>query len=198
MNARRLSEGWIVVAFLFASACIGPSPQASEPGGVPDASPSMDNAYVRTCEEAVFGDLGEHWRRGELAAGPVVFVGLSGWADESENNFLPKDAEGHYAGAKVLVVVKGGAVATVAIPASERPFVSLHYDPSKFKMLNLYLVSEGDTAVTFQACPDSWTQFNGRFIVAGARCSAIEITASPHEEPQRMVASFANGPCAPA
>jgi hypothetical protein len=165
---------------------------------VPDPSPSMDDAYVRACEEAVFGDLGEHWRRGELSAGPVVFVGLSGLADESGTSFMSLDEEGHYEGAKVLVVVRSGAVATVAIPPSERPFVSLHYDPARFKMLNRYLVSEGDSAVTFQACPDTWTQFNGRFIVAGARCSAIEITTSPNEVPERMVVSFGNGKCAAA
>jgi hypothetical protein len=128
----------------------------------------------------------------------VVFVGLAGVANESETSFLPLDQEGHYEGAKVLVVVRSGAVATVAIPPSERPFVSLHYDPAKFKMLNRYLVSEGDGAVTFEACTDRWTQFNGRFIVAGARCTGIDITTSPNQEPRRLVVSFGKGKCAAA
>jgi hypothetical protein len=197
MNARRFLNGWIAVAFVVATTCTGSSPRESVLDGDRDPSP-IDDSYIRTCDEAVFGDLGQHWRRGEITVGPVVFVGLAGWANASETSFLPLDDEVNYEGAKVLVVVKSGAVATVAIPPSESPFVSLHYDPAKFKMFNRYLVSEGDSAVTFQACPDRWTQFNGRFIVAGARCSPIEITGSPNEEPERMVVSFGKGKCAAA
>jgi hypothetical protein len=197
MKAKRLSNQWIVVAVLLASGCVGSSTQTSELDAGRAPSPVHD-PYVRTCGEAVLGDLGQDWRRGELAVGPVVFVGLSGLANDSEASYLSQDEEGYYEGAKVLVVVRGGAVATVAIPPSERPFVSLHYDPAKFKMLNRYLVSEGDSAVRFEACQDRWTQFNGRFIVAGGRCSAIDVTATPNEEPQRAVVSFANGACATA
>ena len=59
-------------------------------------------------------------------------------------------------------------------------------------------VAEEHAAVTFHACPASeelpYTQFNGGFMVAGARCVEVEITIEGRSEPLVLPIPF-GAPC---
>jgi len=132
----------------------------------------------------VYGDLGSGWRKDALAAGPIAFLGLGAPAAD----LAP--VEGKYRGLKVLAVVDQGMEVTVSISPPDVGHVALLYDQSAFRDDGLYALSDGDRAVTFQACAegespfkrfgvaDGPTQFNGGFIVDGPRCVTLEVASS--------------------
>ena len=129
--------------------------------------------------------------------GPIGFLYPGGYAD-SRPRLFSRNAEG-YSAQKVLVVVEPGAVVTVAIAPTATGASSLLYDPSRFNDTNRYEVSDGESAVTFQACGKGGThvtQFNGGFIVAGPRCVPLEISTANDGTPRRRVLSFGKGDCA--
>jgi hypothetical protein len=166
--------------------------EAPSPGPVP-------GAFVRTCETRVSGGLGPGWRedRSAVVVGPIGFLYPGGYAD-SRPRLFSRNAEG-YSAQKVLVVVEPGAVVTVAIAPTATGASSLLYDPSRFNDTNRYEVSDGESAVTFQACGKGGThvtQFNGGFIVAGPRCVPLEISTANDGTPRRRVLSFGKGDCA--
>lgn len=98
-------------------------------------------------------------------------------------------------------MVENGAVVTVTIARSARPRVSLLYEPS-LSTGGRAGVGEGDHRVTFQACRESEspfavreTQFNGAFIVAGARCVPLHIRVNDEPRTRRVAFSFGAGHC---
>jgi hypothetical protein len=151
--------------------------------------------HVRTCATRVSGALGDDWRDESVIVGSLALVGLSEFSEQPPADFEPRD--GRYIGTKVLAVVEGGAVVSVVVPEAERKHVSLIYDISKWRSDNLYAVSDGDLAVTLDACTETrTTQFNGGFVVAGARCSELDVYNGEHPDPERVVVSFGVGTCA--
>jgi hypothetical protein len=145
-------------------------------------------AFVRTCEASVYGTLDDPtWRKHSVIAGPLVFYSADQYAEQPASLFAPIPAEnGHYAGQKLLVFVRRGAVATVIVPESQRRYAALLYNPADFNDSNEYRIEDGESAVTFKACKkgeaspvggplNAMTQFNGGFIVAGVRCVPLEV-----------------------
>jgi len=56
--------------------------------------------------------------------------------------------------------------------------------------------------VTFRSCPPEQTppgaggtQFNGGFLVAGARCATLEVSTPQWRTPRRVTVSFGAGRC---
>jgi hypothetical protein len=145
-------------------------------------------AFVRTCEAGVYGTLDDPtWRKHSVIAGPLVFYSADQYAEQPASLFAPVPAQnGHYAGQKLLVFVRRGAVATVIVPESQRRYAALLYNPADFNDSNEYRIEDGESAVTFKACKkgeaspvggplNAMTQFNGGFIMAGVRCVPLEV-----------------------
>ena len=164
----------------------------------PPAGPA--GAFVRTCESSVYGDLGDGWRTQSVVVGPLAFVALRAAATQPAVDF--RRWGGRYQGLKALAVVKAGATVTLTVPAAERRHLSLLYDPGAWKEDNQYRLADGDTAVTFQSCQPEQTplgadgtQFNGGFLVAGARCATLEVSTPQWRTPRRVTVSFGAGRC---
>jgi hypothetical protein len=168
----------------------------------PAGQPASRSArpFVRTCESSVYGDLGDGWRKQSVVVGPLAFVALRYAATQPSADFRRRG--GHYQGLKVLAVVEAGATVTLTVPAAERRHLALLYDPAAWKEDNRYRLGDGDTAVTFQSCPPEQTppgadgtQFNGGFLVAGARCATLEVATPAWRTPRRVTVSFGAGRC---
>jgi hypothetical protein len=166
-------------------------------------------AFVRTCEAGVYGTLDDPtWRKHSVIAGPLVFYSADQYAEQPASLFAPVPAQnGHYAGQKLLVLVRRGAVATVAVSETERRHAALLYNPADFNDSNEYRIEDGESAVTFKACKkgeaspvggplNAMTQFNGGFIVAGARCLLLEVLVRGKQRTIPVTLSFGAGRCA--
>jgi hypothetical protein len=178
-----------LLAFLAIVACTGPGtggPSRSEPGS---PVPGFE-LFVRTCESSVSGDLGAGWRRGEAAAGPIVFVAASGYANDPRRLFsAPGDRATIH---KVLVVVEGGGAVEVSV---DHPDAALAYDPAKWGQRNRMRLEAGDPRVRFEPCPGPRsTQFNGGFLVRGPTCVPVEVQGQ-EGTPAFATLSFGSGDC---
>jgi hypothetical protein len=166
-------------------------------------------AFVRTCEAGVYGTLDDPtWRKHSVIAGPLVFYSADQYAEQPASLFAPVPAQnGHYAGQKLLVLVRRGAVATVAVSETERRHAALLYNPADWNNRNEYRIGDGESAVTFKACKkgetapvggplNAMTQFNGAFVVAGVRCLPLEIRVRGQQQTIPVTLSFGAGRCA--
>jgi hypothetical protein len=166
-------------------------------------------ALVRTCEMSVYGTLdAPAWEKHSIIAGPLVFYYADQYAEQPASIFAPVPAQnGHYAGQKLLLLVRRGAVATVIVPESQRRYAALLYNPADFNDSNEYRIEDGESAVTFKACKkgeaspvggplNAMTQFNGGFIVAGARCLLLEVLVRGEQRTIPVTLSFGAGRCA--
>jgi hypothetical protein len=172
-------------------ACFGPS---VDPSGRPAGSPAtggQPEPFVRTCDSGVSGDLGPDWRRGEIAAGPIVFVGAAGYADDPEGRFgAPADLA---TSQKVLVVVEGSRPVTLAI---RHPDAALAYDPDRWGERNVVPFRSGEPRVRFEPCggDQTTTQFNGAFLLRGEACVPVEVRPDG-DGPIFATISFGAGDC---
>jgi hypothetical protein len=164
------------------------------------APPGSPGAFVRTCQDSVYGDLGDGWRPRSVVVGPLALVALRDAATQPAVDFRPRG--GRYQGLKVLVVVEAGATVTLVVPPAERRHLALLYDPAAWREDNRYRIADGDTAATFRSCPpgqapvgDGDTQFNGGFLVAGPRCVTLEVSTPAWKAPRRVTVSFGAGRC---
>ena len=65
------------------------------------------------------------------------------------------------------------------MPAFERSYVGLIYDPSKFRDDGSYRIADLDWVVRFEACKNprfnhGLSQFDGGIVVAGRRCFTLD------------------------
>jgi hypothetical protein len=100
-----------------------------------------------------------------------------------------------------IAVIDAGAVATIAVPASERRFVGLIYDQAKFRSDGRYRVRDLDWVVRFEACKDPGfnhgrSQYDGGIVVAGRRCFHLDFWPAPRSRKVRRRVP-ADGRCAP-
>ena len=211
-GARRLTLPALTVLLSLASAgCTFGSGEASPttpPSGVTGPSPTPSRAFVRTCETSVYGKLdASGWKNHSVFAGPLVFYYADQFAGQPASDFAPFPAgSSYYAGQKLLVLLRRGAVATVLVPESKRRNAGLLFDPAEWNDRNTYRIEDADSAVRFKACkkgekstvgapPTAMTQFNGGFVVAGARCLPLEVRV-PGRGTIPVSLSFGAGPCA--
>jgi hypothetical protein len=206
-----LAAGLLAMVALAACTAEKPAGRAAGPTAAPAAPTTAavattrppagpPGAFVRTCESSVDGDLGDGWRARSVVAGPLALVALRHAATQPAADFRRRG--GGYQGLKVLAVVEAGATVTLTVPTAERRHLALLYDPAAWNEDNRYRLGDGDTAVTFQACPPAQTppgaggtQFNGGFLVAGARCAALEVSTPAWRTPRRVTVSFGAGRC---
>jgi hypothetical protein len=201
----------LTVLFSLASAgCTFGSGEASTttpPSGVTGPSPTPPRTFLRTCETSAYGRLdATGWKTHSVFAGPLVFYYADQFAGQPASDFAPIPAgSSHYAGQKLLVLLRRGAVATVLVPESERRNAGLLFDPAEWNDRNTYRIEDADSAVRFKACkkggkstvgapPTAMTQFNGGFVVAGARCLPLEVRV-PGRETIPVSLSFGAGHC---
>jgi hypothetical protein len=185
---------------LVASACSSEPPHQEGRDTTSAAQPRLGSTPVRACDDAVYGDLGRDWRNQTVLVGPVGLVGRF-YASQPKRIFQAL-RKGLYPAQKVLLLVRRGKTVTLVVPPSARQSVSLLYDPTVWKNSNAYRVAEGDAAMTFEACeglygarPHEYTQFNGGFVVAGARCAPLDVHAEGSDRPLRATLSFGAGRC---
>jgi hypothetical protein len=177
-----------------------PAGTTTAPATPATAAPGPPGAFVRTCQDSVYGDLGDGWRTRSVVVGPLAFVALRDAATQPASDFRRRD--GRYQGLKALAVVEAGAIVTVTVPAAERRHLALLYDPAAWREDNRYRIADGDTAVTFRSCPPAQTppgaggtQFNGGFLVDGPRCATLEVSTPAWKAPWRVTVSFGAGRC---
>jgi hypothetical protein len=181
----------------------------SAPEATTTASAPPQSVFVRTCEASVRGTIDDPaWRKHSVFAGPFVFYSADQYAEQPASLFAPIDGNGgYYAGQKLLVLLRRGAVATVVVPESKRSYAALLYNPAAWNNSNAYRIEDGESAVTFKACekrktaavsgpPNAMTQFNGGFVVAGARCLPLEVLVRGTERMIPVTLSFGGGHCA--
>jgi hypothetical protein len=141
---------------------VGPFPG---PFHVTEAAP-----VVRDCSTSVYGDLPADWRQHSVSAGPLSLYPIPERPPE-------RISAGRYRPVKLIAMIQQGASATLTVPLSERSVVALAYRPPAWT--SAMRVSDGDAATTLSGCaPDETgndTQFNGGFVVAGARCAHFEV-----------------------
>jgi hypothetical protein len=172
--------------------CVGrtSAPAAPDRGTIPDA-PSPAAIFTRTCDSSVVGSLGTAWRRGEVVAGPVVFVGSGGYAGDPEELFA---APGDRATVqKLLLVIGGGRPVELSVRS---PDAALFYDPARWRDRTIVPFRLGDPRVRFEPCggDQRWTQFHGGFLVRGPGCVTVEVRVEG-DEPIRATVSFGAGAC---
>jgi hypothetical protein len=144
--------------------------------------------FVRACNDSVFGELGQGWKKVSLIMGPIAFAGLRTYRDGPDRFFRSRN--GRYPPLKVLAVVTGDRVISVSIAHRDTHRVRMMYDPSAWGNRNLYPLDAGDTTTVFGPClPHRSTQFNGGFLVTGRTCATLEVSIGG-EEPLRKLVSF--------
>jgi hypothetical protein len=182
----------------------------SAPKATTKASAPRDKVFIRTCETSVYGTIDDPaWREHSVFAGPLVFYSADQYAEQPASLFAPIDGNDRYAGQKLLVLIRRGAVATVVVPDSMRSSAALLYNPAAWNDRNAYRIEDGESAVTFKACekgesepvggpPNGMTQFNGAFVVAGDRCVRLDVRVRGEDQiiPVKVKLSFGAGECA--
>jgi hypothetical protein len=182
---------FVVLLSLASAACSlggGETKTASGPSATSTVTAPTQRAFIRACEASVYGTLDDPtWRKQSVIAGPLVFYSADQYAEQPASLFAPiAGNDGYYAGQKLLVLIRRGAVATVVVPESERHYARLLYNPADWNDRNAYTVKDGETTVRFEGCPkgetanaggplNRLTQFNGSFLVAGVRCVPLEV-----------------------
>jgi hypothetical protein len=214
----RVISAWLCVAVLMTACSSGGAGTApaqasgSGPSNAPTSQPEpaaaspdegTSGSYTRSCETSVFGDLARGWRTDASAVvvGPLAFLYPGFYADAPKSWFGRH--HGAYRSQKVLAVIRQGSVVRVSVAPSAEGTASLLYDPKGFWAPRGFEVSDGDRAVTFEACPrgqaalgppNTATQFNGGFIVAGPRCVPLDARVG-NAPPEHFVISFGAGDC---
>src|SRR5919106_5506596 len=138
-------------AALLAACTSASGPRPEGPPGGTDVAP-----FVRNCASAVFGEPNIE---NAVSLGPLMLVGIPQAARLPSRAFKPH--EGRYSAIKVLAVVMQSSHVTVTVPAGQRDWVSLLYDPTARATRNGFLLSAGDPRVTFKTCPGREPQYNG-------------------------------------
>jgi hypothetical protein len=182
---------FVVLLSLASAACSlseGETKATSAPSATTTVTAPTQRAFVRTCEASVYGTLDDPtWRKHSVTAGPLIFYSADQYAEQPPSLFAPLGGnDGYYAGQKLLVLIRRGAVATVVVPESEGRYARLLYNPADWNDRNAYTLKDGETAVRFEGCPKgetatvggpltAMTQFNGSFVVTGVRCVPLEV-----------------------
>jgi hypothetical protein len=184
----------VVVGSVVSSACdSGDSGQGGQDNGtvlLTGEGVPLDTP-IRECDSAVFGTLAPDWREHATIAGPLAWVGISGYRSDPPATFAVQD--GRYIFKKALAVVERGALVKIVVPESERTRLSLFYSASGTKADNLYEISEGKSTWALRACKETETQFNGGFIVGGAQCAALDVFVEGRSQPIRVFIPFGTG-----
>ena len=148
---------------------------------------------VRSCDSSVYGALAPDWQKSAVPAGPVWFYFFGTHGRPAEFAHI-RGNRYRYRPFKVLAIVRAGVVATATVPPEERARLALFYAPNQ-SVHRALRISEGQRSVTFEACADQDTQFNGGFVVAGAHCAALDVRVQGSDAPVRIALPFGVRAC---
>jgi hypothetical protein len=184
---------WRAAILVMACACTGAGSPTASTSPV-ETEPIPADAFVRSCDSSVFGDLGKGWVADSVVAGPVVFVGLRGYATMSEQE-IRAGRNGRIVPMKVLLVAQGTEPVAVTIGGGGVGSAALWYDPEAWSTRRPTL-EDGDLEVVFEPCGGGpqFTQFNGGFLLSGPSCVPVVVTTSDGEVSQATL-SFGAGRC---
>jgi hypothetical protein len=175
----------------------------------PDAPPIVRPCATRAESGLFVRRISPLYKRRSIRAGPLVLIaGEYAAMPRAEFRAVP-GRPGRYYPQKTLLLARAGSVVTLSVPRAERRHVALTYRPSDWKVpyARGYRLQDGEASVMFRACAASepsfvlgrkrpvgrWTEFNGGFIVAGARCVTLHVRAGRRLVPVRL--SFGAGRC---
>jgi hypothetical protein len=184
---------WLAAVSLVLSSCTAawspPVDRTHEPSDGP-ATTTTPRVFVRTCESRVSGDLGGDWRKGEVKAGPVVFVGSQSYRDDPGNLFAAPRTNATVQ--KVLLVIAGDRPVEIGV---RHPDAALFYDQRKWRDRNVVPFRLGDARTRFEPCGGGLpTQFNGGFLLRGPACVPVEVRVEG-VAPLFATLSFGAGDC---
>jgi hypothetical protein len=132
----------------------------------------VEGAARRTCEQSVYGRLGDDWLSRARTVGPAHMVGFGSDAPSRDST------TGEFA-VKVLLVIDRGPPVTISVAPEDRTLVALMYISTRF---NIHRVTDQDAAVTFEPCAgDATTQFNGGFVLRRPLCAHLTLTVEGRE-----------------
>ena len=175
----------------------------------PDPPPIVRPCATRA-ESGLFARrISPFYRRRSIRAGPLVLIAREYAALPRSTFRAVPGRPGRYYPQKALLLVRAGSVATLTIPRTERRHIALTYRPSDWRIpyARGYRLADGEASVTFRACDADepsfvpgrkrpvgrWTEFNGAFVVAGARCVTLHVRSGRRVLPVRL--SFGAGRC---
>jgi hypothetical protein len=134
--------------------------------------------FVRGCRNGVgYGGVTRYSQSHALHTGPLSLGELGALTLASLDPARP--GQTRFEALEDVAVLRAGAVVTVAVPQSERSYVGLIYDTSKFRNDGAYRIADLDSAVRFEACRNphfnhGFSQFDGGVVVAGRRCFTLD------------------------
>jgi hypothetical protein len=134
----------------------------------------------------------ENWRETSELVGPVG-TDIGQFATRPEADFGPIGG-GHRAYA-FAVIVEAGRSVTLVIPSAHRDRIMFNLDPGRHGPDGGYELTDGEPAVSLEACESEDTRFLEGVIIAGPGCAAIDIVTDQGREPSRLPVSFAAGDC---
>lgn len=175
----------------------------------PDPPPIVRPCSTRAESGLFTRRISTFYRRRAIRAGPLVLIAREYAAVPQADFRAVPGRPGRYYPQKTLLLARAGSAATLSVPRAERRHIALTYRPSDWKIpyARGYRLADGEASVTFRACRASepsfvpgrngpvgrWTEFNGGFIVAGARCVTLHVHAGRRVIPLRL--SFGAGRC---
>lgn len=130
----------------------------------------------------------------DLVVGPVRFAALRNTA----RTLVSSADRPRFVPIKAGVVVKAGAVVTVATPREERPYVRFgvpRHGADYGRPVRFEACPQREPAWNYDGSVGPWTGFVAGFQVRGPRCSPIEVWVSGRERPFRELVSFGPGSC---
>lgn len=153
-----------------------------------------EHAAVRGCSSSVSGVVSRS--PADVTIGPVTFLKLSEAADQPSSQF---ESNGQFPANKFVTLVEPGSSVLLVVPDQARQELGLLYDREVWQRDSMYRIEEAGRAVVLAACSPQQrqepTQFNGGFVVAGARCTVLDVYVKGEDAPKRLDISFGKGDC---
>ncbi len=188
------------------AAALGAGSTSAAPG---QARRTADRPCASRVESGLFTrGIPASYERHVVRIGPLALAALDN-ASRPRSAFaaLPR-RPGRFRPQKLLVLARAGSVVTLAVPRAEQRHLAFLYDVDYAgNPAHGYRLADGEREVTFHACPPTepsflrgktvgrWTEFNGSFVVAGARCVVVEVRTAKRPGPLRKRLSFGAGRC---
>lgn len=191
------------MAALGLSACSPASPPTTT-APVTSAPPPTEGAPIgtaastiptRRCAESVIVSPGGSagYIEDSIRAGPVLF-GNARTFGEVTIEWGP-DANDRHPVIKIPLTVAAGHSPTVEIAPMSIDWTALIYNTADFRSTGRYELTEGTSAMTFQACQDRNTLFNGGVIVSSPGCLQLSVTDGNDGDESTVIIPIAVSEC---
>jgi hypothetical protein len=123
------------------------------------------------------------------------FLDITSAADIGRDELTP-DADGALTIHKfVLQVPRGDGVVSISVAPSDRATVGLSYDPRQWAT-GMLKIHDASQRVTVERCAGGDAQYNGGFVVHGARCVHLQVQDRGDSDARRLSLPFGTTDCA--